>query len=137
MAYLCLSSGYGRNSGVEPAVRCMGERGHKDSGKLRKRIRSMGISYDRIGTDDWQSFIRAFLEDNQDVGKEFTVGIERNNCPLRHRIRRVFRRTGCFSKKRGNPWKACNMAFFIAIMDIGDSSVYFVDHRPIPNSTFN
>ncbi|MDR0628883.1 MAG: IS1 family transposase, partial [Treponema sp.] len=71
-----------------------------------------GISYDRIGTDDWQRFIRAFLEDTHDVGKEFTVGIEGNNCALRHRIRRVFCGTCCFSKKLRNHWKACNMAFF-------------------------
>ena len=72
----------------------------------------MGISYDRIGRDDRQSFIRAFLEDTHEVGKEFTVGIEGNNSALRHRVRRVFRKTCCFLKKLGNQWKAFNMAFF-------------------------
>jgi hypothetical protein len=42
----------------------------------------------------------AFTEDNHDTGKEYTVGIEGNNCRLRHRIRRAF----C--------WKVFDMAFF-------------------------
>ncbi|MDR1929181.1 MAG: IS1 family transposase, partial [Treponema sp.] len=60
-----------------------------------------GITYDRIATDDCH-----------DVGKEHTVGIEGNNCRLRHRIRRAFRRTCCFSKKPYNHLKAFDMAFF-------------------------
>jgi IS1 family transposase len=44
-------------------------------------------------TDDWDSFLVACAEDGHDVGKAYTVGIEGNNGRLRHRIRRVFRRT--------------------------------------------
>ncbi|MDR1443272.1 MAG: IS1 family transposase, partial [Treponema sp.] len=51
-------------------------------------------------------------EDHHLVGKKHTVGIEGNNCRLRHRIRRVFRRTCCFSKSIVNHWKAFDMAFF-------------------------
>ncbi|MDR1315854.1 MAG: IS1 family transposase, partial [Spirochaetales bacterium] len=40
------------------------------------------------------------------------VGIEGNNCRMRHRIRRAFRRTCCFSRKLFNHWKAFDMAFF-------------------------
>ena len=89
-----------------------GKRDIKTAEKLRKKIRRSGISYESIGTDDWQSFLSVFAEDAHDAGKEFTVGIEGNNCTLRHRIRRVFRRTCCFSKKLGNHLKAFNMAFF-------------------------
>jgi IS1 family transposase len=46
------------------------------------------------------------------TGKEHTVGIEGNNCRLRHRIRRTFCRTCCFSKKLFNHRKAFDMAFF-------------------------
>ena len=102
---------YHRDTG-EIVAFVWGKRDIKTAEKLRKKIGSMGISYDRIGTDDWQSFIRAFWEDTHDVGKEFTVGIEGNNCILRHRIRRVFRKTCCFSKKLRNHWKVFNMAFF-------------------------
>jgi len=45
------------------------------------------------------------------VGKENTKGIERNNCRLRHRIRRAFRKTCCFSKKLFNHLKAFELAF--------------------------
>ncbi|MDR3171841.1 MAG: hypothetical protein LBU17_09485 [Treponema sp.] len=37
----------------------------------------MGITYDRIATDDWQSFVSTFTETEHDIGKKYTVGIER------------------------------------------------------------
>jgi IS1 family transposase len=76
-----------------------GKRNLKIAKKLRKKIKQMGMSYDRIATDDWDSFLSAFAEDNHDIGKKYTVGIEGNNCRLRHQVRRTFRRTCCFSKK--------------------------------------
>ena len=60
------------------------------------------------------------------------MGIEGNNSALRQRIRRVFRKTCCFSKKLRNHRKAFNMAFFISIMGTSDPSAYFVDHHPFP-----
>jgi hypothetical protein len=44
--------------------------------KLRIRVKRLGISCDRAATDDWDSFLSAFGEDNQRVGKEHRVGIE-------------------------------------------------------------
>jgi IS1 family transposase len=89
-----------------------GKRDLKKAQKLRKRIKRLGISYDRIAMDNGDSFLRAFAEDRHDHGKEYTGGIAGNNCRLRHRIRRAFRRTCCFSKKLFNHWKAFDMAFF-------------------------
>jgi IS1 family transposase len=102
---------YHRGSG-EIAAYVWGKRDLKTAQKPRKRIKRPGISYDRVAADDWDSFLSAFGEDNQRVGKEYTVGIEGNNCRLRHRSRRAFRRTCCFSKKLFNYWKAFDMAFF-------------------------
>ncbi|WLF85142.1 hypothetical protein L3D26_00770 [Moraxella sp. ZY21109] len=45
------------------------------------------------------------------MGKYYTVGIEGNNNRLRHRIRCIFRRTYCFSKKLLNHLKAFELAF--------------------------
>ncbi|MBC6409726.1 MAG: hypothetical protein GDA42_04600 [Ekhidna sp.] len=45
------------------------------------------------------------------MSKEGTKGIEGNNCRLRHRIRRAFRRTCCFSKKMEN-LKTLELAFY-------------------------
>jgi IS1 family transposase len=84
----------------------------KTAQKLREQIKELGISYDWIATDNWESFLSVFGKEKHEVGKGYTVGIEGNNCRLRHRIRRVFRRTCCFSKKLLNHWKAFDMAFF-------------------------
>jgi IS1 family transposase len=83
-----------------------GKRDLKTAQKLRKRIQRLGISYDKVATDDWDSFLSAFRKDKQ------VAGIEGNNCRLRHRMRRAFRRTCCFSRKLSNYWKAFDMAFF-------------------------
>jgi IS1 family transposase len=40
----------------------------------------MGISYDTVYTDGWDSFISVFQADNHIIGKEYTKGIEGNNC---------------------------------------------------------
>jgi IS1 family transposase len=76
---------------------CGGKRELKTAQELRKRIKGLGISYDRIG-------IVLFLHLGED---RHEVGIEGNNC----RIRRAFRRTCCFSKKLYNHLKAYDMAF--------------------------
>jgi IS1 family transposase len=77
-----------------------GKRDLKTAQKLKKRIKRLGINYERIAPDEWDSFLAAFTEDNHDTGKKHTVGIEGNNCRLRHRIRRAFRRTCSTAGKR-------------------------------------
>jgi IS1 family transposase len=98
---------YHRGSG-EIVGYVWGKRDLKTAKKLRKRIQRLGISCDRIATDDWDSFLSAFAEDRHDTGKKYTVGIEGNNC----RMRGTFRRTCCLSRKLRNHWKAFAMAFF-------------------------
>ena len=89
-----------------------GKRDLKTAKQLRKKLAQSGVSYEYICTDNWDSFINAFRADNHLIGKHYTVGIEGNNCRLRHRIRRAFRKTCCFSKKLYNHLKAFNLAFF-------------------------
>ena len=89
-----------------------GKRNTTTARKLREILSSLGTSFDTVYTDDWDSFKNAFAADNHIIGKENTVGIEGNNCRLRHRIRRAFRKTCCFSKKLYNHLKAFNLAFF-------------------------
>jgi IS1 family transposase len=55
---------YHRGSGEIVAYE-RGKRKLKKAKKLRKRIRRLGISYDRIGADDRDSFISVFGEDKQ------------------------------------------------------------------------
>ena len=91
---------------------CWGRRNYMIDRRLRDEIIKSGITYDTIYTDDCNSFIKAFKSDNHIIGKKNTVGIEGNNCRLRHRIRRAFGKTCCFSKKTLNHLKAFNLAFF-------------------------
>ena len=89
-----------------------GKRDLKTARKLRQRLVDFGVSYGAVASDEWDSFITAFKDENHLIGKKYTVGIEGNNCRLRHRIRRAFRKTCCFSKKMLNHIKAFNLAFF-------------------------
>ena len=89
-----------------------GKRNLKTAKKLRKKLKKLSVTYDQVCTDDWKSFVKTFEKDNHVIGKKETIGIEGNNCRLRHRIRRAFRKTCCFSKKLYNHLKAFELAFF-------------------------
>ncbi len=102
---------YHRSSG-EIVAWVFGKRNYKTAKALREKIKALGISYDLIAIDDWKSFKKAFRADMCRIGKEFTKGIEGNNCRLRHRIRRAFRRSCNFSKKLENHIIAFELAFF-------------------------
>jgi IS1 family transposase len=90
-----------------------GKRNYRTAKKLRDSLRSKGIGYDMVCTDNWDSFISVFKEYNHITGKKYTKGIEGNNCRLRHRSRRAFRKTCCFSKKFFNHFKVFDLAFFL------------------------
>jgi hypothetical protein len=60
---------YHRGSG-EIVANEWGKRDLKTAKKLRKKIRGLGISYDRIGTDDRDSFLSAFGEDIRIRGRD-------------------------------------------------------------------
>lgn len=86
-----------------------GKRDTKTARKLRTKLKKLGLKYHTIVSDNWKSFIKAFEEDNHLIGKEFTVGIEGNNCRIRHRMKRLFRKSCCFSKKEENHYKIFNL----------------------------
>jgi len=102
---------YHRGTG-EIVAYVWGKRNLKTAKALRNKLSALEITYDSICTDNWESFQSAFKGCNHFVGKEYTVGIEGNNCRIRHRIRRAFRKTCCFSKKLFNHFKAFDLAFF-------------------------
>jgi IS1 family transposase len=87
-----------------------GKRNLKTSLALKQKLIDLGITYGSTVTDDWDSFVAAFNGENHLVGKQYTV--YGNNCRLRHRIRRAFHKTCCFSKKVFNHLKAFDLAFF-------------------------
>lgn len=51
-----------------------------------------------ITSDDWGSYAREVAKEKHLTGKLFTQRIERNNLTLRTRIRRLARKTICFSR---------------------------------------
>jgi IS1 family transposase len=102
---------YHRAAG-ETVAYVRGKRNCKMAKKMRGKLLSTGIGYDVIYTDKWDSFTAVFKSDNHVVGKENTRGIEGNNCRLRYRIRRAFRKTCCFSKKPYNHFKAFDLVVF-------------------------
>ena len=53
---------------------------------------------DRLDTDDWGAYKRVKLAPIHRIGKDETWRIERKNLDLRTRIKRLARRTICFSK---------------------------------------
>ena len=89
-----------------------GKRDLKTAKNLRARLKQLTVSYGSISMDNWDSFKTAFKSDNKRIGKQHTVGIEGNNCRLRHRLRRAVRKTCCFSKKLDNHFKVFDFVFF-------------------------
>jgi hypothetical protein len=74
--------------------------------RLRKRIKRLGISYDRVATDDWDGFLSAFGEDNQVGGKEHTVGYRRKQLPLTASDQRGISKNLLFLQETVQPLKS-------------------------------
>ncbi|MBC6409507.1 MAG: IS1 family transposase, partial [Ekhidna sp.] len=80
--------------------------------ELGYKIEALGLKWGGLLTDNWKRFKRVFRDNHHQIGKAGTKGIEGNNCRLRHRIRRAFRQTCCFSKKMENHIKAFELVFY-------------------------
>ena len=82
---------------------------------LKAELKRLNITYERIVSDYWESFAKAFADCehiNEHIkGKAFTVGIEGNNCRLRHRCARAIRRSCCFSKSEFYHFKVFDLVF--------------------------
>ncbi len=64
--------------------------------KLKELLQSFKIK--RYYTDNWGSYYKYLDEDKHRIGKRNTQKIERKNLTLRTRIKRLARKTICFSK---------------------------------------
>ncbi len=63
---------------------------------LQQLLKPFGIQ--RFYTDAWGAYARLLDEDQHEVGKHYTQKIERKHLTLRTRIKRLARKTICFSK---------------------------------------
>ena len=74
-------------------------------GKRSKRtveylmLRLKNVEVDFFLTDDWEAFAAVLPYEKHLIGKQFTKAIEGRNTWFRTRLRRLARRTVCFSKK--------------------------------------
>jgi len=79
-----------------------------------------------VGKLKMKNWVYFYIEHTIKYGEPFfTVGIEGNNCKIRHRIRRGFRRSCNFSKKIENHFKAFDLTFFTSIMASFNVSILF------------
>jgi insertion element IS1 protein InsB len=64
--------------------------------KLKRLLKPFGIT--RFYTDDWGTYQRHLDRERHRIGKQDTQKIERKHLTLRTRIKRLARKTICFSK---------------------------------------
>ena len=64
--------------------------------KLKQLLAPFGMT--RFYTDDWGTYQRHLLPQHHTIGKAHTQKIERKHLTLRTRIKRLTRKTICFSK---------------------------------------
>ena len=64
--------------------------------KLKALLDPLGVSM--FHTDDWGSYERNIEPEKHTISKKNTQAIERKNLTLRTRIKRLCRKTICFSK---------------------------------------
>jgi insertion element IS1 protein InsB len=64
--------------------------------KLKALLEPFGMT--RFYTDDWGAYERHLASEEHVVGKHYTQKIERKHLTLRTRIKRLVRKTICFSK---------------------------------------
>lgn len=73
--------------------------GKRDNATYQKLIDLLPAGLiERLDTDDWKSYKRIRFTPIHKIGKDLTWRIERKNLDLRTRIKRLARRTICFSK---------------------------------------
>ena len=75
----------------------MGKRNWKTVSNLLVKLKTLEIDF--FLTDNWEAFKAVLPYNKHLIGKQFTKAIEGVNTWFRTRIRRLMRRTVCFSKK--------------------------------------
>ncbi len=80
------------------------------AGVRRLMVKLKGLQIDTYCTDKWQSFAEVLPTKNHVIGKQYTKKIEGVNTWFRTRLRRLVRRTTCFSKKLLYHWSMMKIA---------------------------
>ncbi|MBA3572079.1 MAG: IS1 family transposase [Pyrinomonadaceae bacterium] len=78
------------------AAYVLGRRTDKSCQELVEKLDSCTV--ESYYTDDWQSYGKTLDSERHHIGKDGTQGIERHNLNFRTHVKRLHRRTICFSK---------------------------------------
>ena len=87
--------GLNRHTGYIPAF-VLGRRTDTNCRKLCRKLASCDVR--RFATDDWQSYGKTLDSKRHHIGKGGTQNIERKNLNFRTHLKRLHRKTICFSK---------------------------------------
>ena len=93
-----------------------GSRSTETLKKLLERLAPFNVTF--YCTDDWQPYTSCLPEDKHIIGKYFTQRIERQNLTLKTHLKRLARRTICFSR----------------LIDIHDKVIGDLSHETTTNS---
>jgi IS1 family transposase len=88
--------GLNRHTGYIPAF-VLGRRTDASCTKLVQKLESCQVH--NFYTDNWQSYTKTLEEKRHHVGKDGTQNIERKNLNFRTHLKRMQRKTICFSKE--------------------------------------
>ena len=113
---------------------CLGRRNHKTARRLRQKLFDLGISFDVIFSDGLRAFVSAFRGLKHIIGKKNTVGIEGNNCLLRHRIRRAFSAELQFFKEVNKSYKSIRVG--VLLYQLGKNLIDSILCRASPKFVF-
>ena len=87
--------GLNRHTGYIPAF-VLGRRTDANCRKLCQKLAGCDVRH--FSTDDWQSYAKTLDPKRHHIGKEGTQNIERKNLNFRTHLKRLQRKTICFSK---------------------------------------
>ena len=119
---------YAYDRGSREIVAYLGKEEIATVRELEARLNALKVTYGNIAMDKWQSFVEIFCSEKSNPGKKYAVGIEGNNCRLRHRIRRIVRKTRCFKRNCYTTSKYLIGLFTTSIMALS-SPAYFSSHH--------
>jgi IS1 family transposase len=88
----------------------LGKQSAKTVKNLMLKLKYLEIDF--FCTDDWESFAAVLPYHKHLIGKQFTKAIEGVNTWFRTRLRRLVRRTTCFSKKVLNHYSMIKLAIY-------------------------
>lgn len=80
------------------------------TGVKRLMMKLKGVDIETFCTDNWKTFAEVLPKERHLTGKQFTKKIEGVNTWFRARLRRLTRRTTCFSKKLLYHWSMMKIA---------------------------